>query len=378
VRGGRLTIRIDAVRAAAVVLLGAVVLATPAPGPVSAQEQIPRVPTATLIPATTITLDRSADSNSPAIWEIVAGRSVLTLLTSFNGWPTRHVGSQLSGLTARGPIAFEAPPLHGVWMEAVIADTDGTWYGYYHNELPAEVCGDDTLTLPRIGAARSEDFGASWEDLGIILEAPNGWFDCATTNRYFVGGVGDFSAVLDHESKDVYFFFSQYANRESTQGVSVARMAWAHRDGPIGRVSVWWRGSIWLPARRMRLEDDSVRYSYSAGMPIYRAQDGWHDDQIVDAFWGPSVHWNTYLEQYVMLLNHARDTDWHQEGIYVAFSPTLSDPTAWSAPQRLLAGGSWYPQVLGLEPGTGTDKIAGERARLFVSGRSHYFIEFKR
>ena len=75
-----------------------------------------------------------------------------------------------------------------------------------------------------------------------------------------------------------------------------------------------------------------------------------------------------------MLLNRAHDAEWHQEGIYVAFSPALSDPGAWSAPQRLLAGGSWYPQVVGLEPGIGTDKIAGERARLFVSGRSHYFI----
>ena len=90
------------------------------------------------------------------------------------------------------------------------------------------------------------------------------------------------------------------------------------------------------------------------------------------------MHWNTYLEQYVMLLNRARDADWHQEGIYIAFSPKLGDPTAWSTPQRLLTGGMWYPQVLGLEPGVGTDKIAGERARLFVGGRSHYFIEFEK
>ena len=369
---------LSGVRAASVVVLGALLLATPGTGHLSAQGQPPRIPTATLIPAPTITFGGSADSNSPAVWELVAGRPTLTLLTSFNGWPTRHVGSQVSALATRGPIAFDGRPPHGVWMETVIADTDGTWYGYYHNELPAEICGDVPHTLPRIGAARSEDFGASWEDLGIILEAPRGWFECDTTNRYFVGGVGDFSAVLDHESKDLYFFFSQYASRESAQGVSVARMAWAERDQPVGRASVWWRGSIWLPARRMRLEDDSVQFSYPAGMPIYRAQDGWHDDQIVDAYWGPSVHWNTYLEQYVMLLNHARDAEWRQEGIYVAFSPTLGDPSAWSTPQRLLTGGSWYPQVVGLEPGIGTDKIAGERARLFVSGRSNYFIQFEK
>ena len=342
----------------------------------SSAQSVPRVPTATLIPATTIAFGGSADSNSPAVWELVGGGMTLTVLTSFNGWPTRQVGSQVAALASRGPIAFETPPLHGVWMEAVVPDVDGTWYGYYHNELPAEVCGDTPHMLPRIGAARSTDFGATWEDLGVILEAPRGWFDCQTTNRYFVGGVGDFSAVLDRDGSYLYFFYSQYASRESTQGVAIARMPWADRANPSGRLSVWWRGSAWIPTRRMRLEDESVQYSYPAGTPIYRVQDGWHDDQVVDAFWGPSVHWNTHLEQYVMLLNRARDAEWHQDGIYVAFSPTLNDPSTWSTPQRLITGGTWYPQVIGLDPGVGTDKVAGARARLFVGGRSHYFIEF--
>jgi hypothetical protein len=41
-------------------------------------------------------------------------------------------------------------------------------------------------------------------------------------------------------------------------------------------------------------------------------------------------------------------------------------------------GGGWYPQVAGLEPGMGTDKVAGQRARFFVTGRSESFIEFER
>jgi hypothetical protein len=361
-----------AVAVLAAMMAGVVSLA---PGSLAAQGAA-RGPSATLVPAPILAFAGSADSNSPAVWETIGGRPTLSLFTSFNGWPTRHAGTQLTGLSSRGAIAFVQRPPHGVWMEAIVPDVDGTWYGYYHNELPAEVCGGTTHMLPRIGAARSTDFGATWEDLGVILEAPRGWFECQTTNRYFVGGVGDLSAVLDRDGKDLYFFFSQYASRESTQGVAVARMAWADRDNPSGRLSVWWRGSTWIPTRRMRLEDDSVQFSYPAGMPIYRVQDGWHDDQTVDAFWGPSVHWNAYLEQYVMLLNHARDPDWHQEGIYIAFSPTLADPSAWSTPQRLLAGGLWYPQVVGLEPGLGTDKFAGQRARLFIGGRSHYFIDF--
>jgi hypothetical protein len=143
-------------------------------------------------------------------------------------------------------------------------------------------------------------------------------------------------------------------------------------------MAVWWRGMIWAPPRRLQtdMEAMTVSYSYSAGMPIYRAADDWHDGAAVDAFWGPSVHWNTFLEQYVMLMNRAVDKDWHQEGIYIAFSPTLDNPAAWSAPRRLLAGGDWYPQVIGREDNSGTDKVAGVLARLFVGGRSRYWIQF--
>jgi hypothetical protein len=302
---------------------------------------------------------------------------MLFLLTSFNGWSMRQAGSQLTALVPTGAVAFDVAPPHGVWFEAVVRDDDGTWYGYYHNERPADVCGDRARMLPRIGAARSRDFGATWEDLGIILEAPPNSYDCATTNRYFVGGVGDFSVILDHNSRYLYFFFSQYADREGTQGVAVARLPWAFRDRPLGRVAVWWRGMAWAPARRVTPNmDQPAEYVYSAGMPIYRAADDWHEGRTVDAFWGPSVHWNTFLEQYVMLLNRAVDSDWRQEGIYVAFAPTLDEPSSWSEPRRLLMGGDWYPQVIGLEGGVGTDKVAGERARLFVAGRSRYFIQF--
>jgi hypothetical protein len=345
---------------------------------VGAQEPV-RVPTATLIPATTLNFNSLADSNSPAVWEMVNGRSSLFLFTSVDGWSTRIAGSDLGTLRQVGRVEFDpAPPPHGVWFEAIIPDADGTWYGYYHNERPADVCDDTARMLPRIGAARSRDFGATWEDLGTILEAPPGSYDCVSSNRYFVGGVGDFSVILDQSGRWLYFFFSQYAAREGTQGVAIGRMPWSLRDQPRGRVAVWWRGMIWAPPRRVRDAEMSTEYTYSAGMPIYRAADDWHEGETVDAYWGPSVHWNTHLNQYVMLLNHAIDSNWSQEGIYVAFAPTLDDPRAWSTPRRLLTGGEWYPQVIGLEAGVGTDRVAGERARLFVGGRSRYFIQFSR
>jgi len=65
-----------------------------------------------------------------------------------------------------------------------------------------------------------------------------------------------------------------------------------------------------------------------------------------------------------MLLNRAKDDQFGQDGIYIAFSPTL-DPTDWTAPVKILSGGGWYPQVIGGETGVGTDRTAGKRARFF-------------
>ncbi|MGQ0733240.1 MAG: hypothetical protein ACT4QD_06235, partial [Acidobacteriota bacterium] len=97
-----------------------------------------------------------------------------------------------------------------------------------------------------------------------------------------------------------------------------------------------------------------------------------------DAFWGPSVHWNTHLEQYVMLVNRAKNENFDNEGIYVSFAKTLSEPSQWTPPKKLMNGGGWYPQVAGLEIETGTDKHAGQRARLFLTGKSEFTIEFQR
>lgn len=345
--------------------------------------QEPTRPTAELIPAPRLSLSGDVDSNSPVVWERIEGQSILHVLTSTAGQPSIARGRDLGVLADSTPVDFTIRPPHGVWMEAVIPDVDGTWYGYYHNEIPADLlCGDPSRTMPRIGAARSTDFGVTWEDLGILLEGPTGSHDCESPNRYFVGGVGDFTAVVDTDARYVYFFFSQYPSRLWRQGVAVARMAWADRDAPAGRLSLWTTDQ-WLTVEPTLDEDASgtvtTTWSYAPATPIHRATDSWHGpDSSVDAFWGPSVHWNTYLQQYVMLLNRAQDATWRQEGIYVSFAPTLEDPSDWSTPKKVLDGGRWYPQVIGTEPDTGSDRVAGQVARFFVNGRSEHLVRFRR
>ena len=359
-------------------LLVLVLLSTPGFLYRSSSAQEPQ-PYATLTEAAPLELPGEVDSNSPVLWAKELGLSRMYITTSSGGWPSVASGARLTRMMGLSPVEFVRSPEHGVWMEAIVADESGTWYGYYHNEIPAALCGRLDLVMPRIGAARSTDRGRTWRDLGIVLEAPPGAHECSTPNRYFVGGVGDLSVMLDHDAKYLYLFFSQYSRSPAAQGVAVGRFPWAFRDEPIGQVDVWSRGA-WLPALSV-LEGPAdrrrVAWRYPAGTPLVTPSHPWHDDDPVsDAFWGAAVHWNTSLQQYVMLLNRTVDEEFGQEGIYVSFARRLDDPALWSAPQKILPGGNWYPQVVGLDYGRGTDKVAGRRARFFMSGRSTHYIEF--
>jgi hypothetical protein len=95
-----------------------------------------------------------------------------------------------------------------------------------------------------------------------------------------------------------------------------------------------------------------------------------------DSYWGPSVHWNTYLNKWVTLLNRSCcSPGWPAEGIYVSFNTSLSDPAGWTRPVKILDGGGWYPQVIGRAP-EGTDRLAGSTARLYLYGVSNWEIVF--
>jgi hypothetical protein len=334
-------------------------------------------PQAALFPVTPLRLSGDVDSNSPAIWDRASGVLRFFVVTSYNGRPNTASGRTLTRLGAAQPSSLEPWPGGGVWFEAVVPDVDGTWYGYYHNEMPADaVCPGSSKVIPRIGAARSRDRGQTWEQLGIVLEAPAGAFSCDTTNVFFVNGVGDFSVQLDPDSRDLYFFLSQYERSTTQQGVAVGRLAWADRDDPVGKLMLW-RSRVWVPAARLVTRGDDAAWAYGTGTSLFYAADGWHDEgSTTNEFWGPSVHWNSHLQMYVMLLNRAKNTRYDQEGIYVSFSPRLDDPRLWSPPVRLLNGGSWYPQVIGEDDGVGTDKVAGEWARFFMAGTSQYLIHF--
>jgi|688.fasta_scaffold348117_1 hypothetical protein len=313
------------------------------------------------------------DSNSPVLWDEVEGTPRLFVMTSFAGAARVSSGTRLGEIEAGDPVQWDAWPVGGAWMEAVVKADDGTWYGYYHNEV-STACPGDSRVQPQIGAARSTDQGRTWTNLGIVLASPSQ--DCETRNQYFTGGVGDFSVQLSTDRSELYLMYSQYTPDLAGQGVAVARMSWADRDAPEGRLAVW-DGHVWRPVEAQWTDDGVLAgYTYPVGASLFTAHDSLHDGGTSDVYWGPSVHWNDHLQQYVMLLSRAGTPGFGQDGIYVSFSPTLTAPGKWTSPARILSGGEWYPQVVGLEPGTGSDKDAGAVVRFFMAGVSEHVLVF--
>ena len=313
-------------------------------------------------PAPRVEMPQEVDSNSPAFW-----RDGRLFWFGSHGRPWLSEGPSQFGPWVTREVDLVTANAWPHWLESVWPETDDLLWGWYHAE-PVGIFPNSTLTAPKIGAVLSTDGGRTLRDLGIILDAgdpPDRW----AMNGYFAGGHGDFSVLPDRERKYFYFFFDNYAGPAAGQGVCIARMAWEDRANPVGKVWKYHDGA-WNEA--------GVGGKATPILPVTRR---WQM-RDPDAFWGPSVHWNTELNLYVMLLNRAQgEPGWSQEGVYVSFSPDLSRPELWSPPRKLIDKAEFpgwyffYPQVMGLGPGE-TDREAGARARLYVGGLSEWELEF--
>lgn len=327
------------------------------------------------------------EGNSPAVWSkdqathlhvfTNDGRKTLRLSAPATNpltgaWETRPVELPRS-------VAGHEPALY---VEAVERDEKGLLYGWYHLEI--EICGVTRksppcdrrgLMAPAIGMAVSSDDGAHWSDRGLILTCGASPCSIWNGNGNFNGGNGDFSVALDPSRRFAYLFFTNYCGTPKEHGIALARMPWSLRADaePARHVRKWYDGA-WREA--------GLGGRASAILP---ASVPW-DEPDYDSFWGPAVHYNTYLEAFVMLLNHTSgaqgDPCWpsQDEKIYIAYCPDPTRPEVWTDPVPLVStthGCTRYPQVLGIRAGE-TDRLAGKSARLFLHGLSTWMITFSR
>jgi hypothetical protein len=307
------------------------------------------------------------DCNSPLHWDDKGNLYAFASVAH----PFRATGSGLYGLRTTPSVKVNIKPragqtlVGGYWLEATYRDNDGTLYGWYHNERSAG-CSDPHLTMPYIGMMYSRDEGLNWQDLGHIMSAPQSETDCNTGNYYFANGVGDFTVLLDPQKQFFYIHFGAYYNDITQQGICVARMPYANRMNPTNAVRKSYKGQWSEPGLNGRVT------------PFFRTLKDWHSE-TPDSLWGPSVHYNTYLQTYVMVLNRAVSDTWTQEGVYYSFNPIPAQPDKWTTPLRLPIDpqGRAYPQVVGWQFGE-TDKWLGKVGRLFLLGESNYELVFQK
>ena len=321
-----------------------------------------------LVPAPAVSMPaRTVDGNSPAFRD---EHGILHVYTSTGAEPARMSGPSVTELSLDvRPPSVEPRDHYPIWIESVWRDEDGAVYGWYHHEPNSQIiCGSRKLTAPRIGALVSTDGGVTFSDLGLVLtsgDQPN----CSAQNGFFAGGHGDFSVVLDKDREYFYFLFTNYGGSVSNQGISIARMAFADRATPAGKVRKYFLGQWSEPGQGGMLT------------PIFPAFQSWERSDA-DSFWGAAVHWNKALESYVAVMNRACcKTNWPQEGIYIAFNADLAHPENFTRPSKLVDARDigfapgYYPQVFGLGEGE-TDSVAGGEARLFIKGVSKWKLFF--
>jgi hypothetical protein len=309
--------------------------------------------------ATKMEFPFETDGNSPSFW----WNDRFRLITSTE-FPVIAEGDDQFNLKQPASILVDRGDRFPMWIESVWVDPDGTVYGWYHHE-PRGLCPGSSLSAPKIGSAVSYDGGNVFYDLGFILTSKDP-IDCGAKNGFFGSGHGDFSVILDREKKYFYFLFTSYGGPVEGQGISVARMAYEDRAEPAGTVWKYYEGEWNEPGLEGNLT------------PVFPAQTAWQNADA-DSFWGPAIHWNTHLETFVILLNHACcEPEWPQEGIYASFADDLSRPEYWRWPQRIaVPAREYYPQVIGLAPGE-TDSELGNIARLYIHGTSLWEVVFRK
>lgn len=335
------------------------------------------VPTAVLSELP-LALMHNVDSNSPVHWD---GKT-LYLINSADGHQYLSSGPDIAHLGYRNQIHLgDTDDRLYIWIEATWKADNGTLYGAYHYEPDALCKSNDHLpTAPKIAWIRSHENGNTWDDLGFIISANPSSIKCDSASPWDVGGTGDFSLVPDRSQQYLYFYGTSYDPHFEEQGIFAARMRLADRDNPSGKVWKWYKGNWSEPGQ------------WGHVTPIFAPERDFTQPEGA-MFWGPALSWNSYLEMYVMLLNHATDPELNADGIYISFNRRIEDPTGWSRPQKILdrAGiqkvmqgvnlsptkmaNGWYPEVIGDGPGE-TDSLVGRTGRLFLAGVSRLQITF--
>lgn len=228
-----------------------------------------------------------------------------------------------------GPGAKGAFDNGGAWIYSVFRHSGSELIGFYHAE-DHEFKSDPASTFiawKSVALALSHDNGQTWQKMGPILTSHQ-----AKPDRPTWGGNGDFCVVRDAKNARWICYYQEHI------------LCMAVSYDPQGRPGTWFKffnGSFSEPGLGGRNNSIPGLENYAGG--------------------NPSVHFNTYLQKWVMVWHTWDSTSPHPASFWLA---TSRDLLHWEKPRVLLVPPDslriWYPTILGQE----SDVLAGKTAWL--------------
>lgn len=216
----------------------------------------------------------------------------------------------------------------GAWLYSVFPQGNNRLLGFYHAE-DHEFAADPNshfIAWKSIALATSNDNGRTWKKQGQIIRSATSKPDKPTW-----GGNGDFCVVWDKSHNRWVCFYQEHY------------LCMAVSADPQGKPGTWkkyFQDSFSQPGLGGR----------NSPIPDLRDFPGGN----------PSMHYNAFLQKWVMVWHTWDNGTPHPNSIYIS---TSEDLLHWSQPKVLLAAQGkerfWYPTIIG-----GSDVQAGQKAWL--------------
>lgn len=213
----------------------------------------------------------------------------------------------------------------GSWLMSVFREEGDNLIGFFHAEDHWYPHYNNNIAWKSLGVTYSSDAGKTWSEGKQIITSPK---EKPETPEW--GGSGDCCVVWDHHNNR---WICYYQEHDVYMAVS---------EDPKGAPGTWkkyYNGAFTEPGL------------------------GGEQTKVPGLTPGanPSVHWNTYLEKWVMV--------WHAWGTTAQTRISFSDDgITWDTPQSIIAseintgGKAWYPTIIGE-----TDVKAGQIARIYYA-----------
>ena len=219
----------------------------------------------------------------------------------------------------------------GSWLMSVFREEGDKLIGFFHAEDHWYPHTSNNIAWKSLGVTYSTDEGKTWSEGNQIITSPK---DKPETPEW--GGSGDCCVVWDHFNNRWMCYYQEH------------NIYMAVSEDPKGAPGTW-----------------KKYYNGAFTEPGIGGQQTKVPGLTPGA--NPSVHWNTYLEKWVMVWHSWGTTAWTK----ISFS---NDGINWDTPQSIIGseiatgGKAWYPTIIGE-----TDVKAGQIAKIYYADMAKDF-----